>query len=587
MEEEKKDLKEQQQKKKIKSVKTAGKSLKKKIEKNSKKTENNLEQPEQIREKEKKDDKGQKNMNVKKRVIPIIVLTVVVCMILFFSSIFALININNNKIFSNIIINGIDLSGLTQQEAVKKMQEVTEDKLKEELTLKYNEYETTLNASQLNAKYDIEKAVNEAYNIGRAGNIISNNYAIIYTMLFESKIDLPLYYDKEALASKVKDIDSKLPGAVVQSSYYIEDEHLIIVKGTAGVKIKEGIEEEIIREIKEISKKYNIVQIQTEQTDPDKIDIEKIRNEIYKEPKDAYVTQNPTTVHAHVNGVDFKISIEEAKKIIEEDKKEYKIPLKITVPKKTIKELGKEAFPNQLANYTTRYDITNYNRSNNLAISAKKINGTVIMPGETFSYNKVVGERTIAAGYKAAGAYAGGKVIQSVGGGICQISSTLYNTALLANLEIKDRSNHAFLTGYVPASRDATVSWGTLDFQFKNTRKYPIKIEASAKNGICKISIYGIKEETEYEVVVQSKVLSYIPYTVKYVNDDTLEEGKEVVEQAGQNGCTSEAYKILKLNGKVISKTLLSKDTYDPMQRIVRRGTKQQEISNQIEANQE
>ena len=196
------------------------------------------------------------------------------------------------------------------------------------------------------------------------------------------------------------------------------------------------------------------------------------------------------------------------------------------------------------------------------------------MPGEIFSYNKVVGARTIEAGYKEAGAYAGGGVVQSVGGGICQISSTIYNTALLANLEIVDRSNHQFQTSYVSVSRDATVSWGSLDFKFKNTRSYPIKIVASAKNGVAKISFYGIKEETEYDVVIQPKVLSYIPYTVKYIEDSTLEQGKEVVEQLGYNGCKSEAYRILKLNGKVVSKTLLSRDTYDPMQRIVRRGTK-------------
>ena len=91
---------------------------------------------------------------------------------------------------------------------------------------------------------------------------------------------------------------------------------------------------------------------------------------------------------------------------------------------------------------------------------------------------------------------------------------------------------------------------------------------------MAKVSIYGIKEETEYEVVIQSRILSYIPYSVKYIEDSSLAQGKEVVEQSGHNGCKSEAYRILKLNGQVVSKTLLSRDTYDPMQRIVRRGTK-------------
>ena len=276
--------------------------------------------------------------------------------------------------------------------------------------------------------------------------------------------------------------------------------------------------------------------------------------------------------------MDFDISIEEAKKIIAEDKEEYVIPLKIIVPDKTLSDLGEEAFPDKLSEYSTIFDPSNRNRSNNLAISAEKIDGTIIMPGETFSYNQTVGERTIAAGYKEAGAYAGGKVVQDVGGGICQTSSTLYNAALLANLEIVDRSNHQFLTSYVDASRDATVAWGSIDFQFKNTRTYPIKIEASAQNGVCEMTIYGIKEDKEYEVVIESEVLSYIPFTTKYENDDSLEEGKEVVEQSGYTGCTSEAYKILKLNGKVVSKTLLSKDTYDPMTRIIRRGTKKETV---------
>lgn len=591
MDEEKKELQNEQQEKnqehvenKEEVVPETEKIETESIEETKKEKINNNEENERNETKQNKIEKKKEcqkketkqiNENNKKYTLPIIIGVALICAIIIFSIIFALININNDKILSGITINGIDVSNLSQSEAMKKIKDITEAKLTEEMTLKKDEYETTINASQINAKYDIENAVNQAYNIGRAGNIVTNNYEILSVMIFKKEVELPFYYDEQSLNKKITDISSKLPGAVKQSSYYIEDESLIIVKGEEGLKIKEELKQAIIDEIKNVNQKYKIVQIETETVQPDKINLEQIRNEIYKEPKDAYVSKNPTTVHTHVNGVDFAISIEEAEKILNENKKEYEIPLKITVPSKTIKDLGEEAFPEKIATYSTRYDVSNYNRSNNLSVAAQKINGTIIMPGEVFSYNQVVGERTIAAGYKEAGAFAGGGVVQSVGGGICQVSSTLYNTALLANLEITDRSNHAFLTGYVAASRDATVSWGALDFKFKNTRKYPIKIEASAKNGICTISIYGIKEETEYEVVIQSKVLSDIPYTVKYIEDNSIEKGKEVVEQSGQNGCTSEAYRILKLNGEVISKTLISRDTYDPMQRIVRKGTKE------------
>ena len=526
--------------------------------------------------------------NDRKLILPIAIISILI-LVLIFSVIFALININNEKIFDNISIMGIDVSNMTREEANKAVKDVINAKISEELFLKKDDYETSLNANQINAVFDVENAVNQAYNIGRDGNIVTNNYGILWVTLFGKDIDCSLNYDEETLIEKIADISSKLPGAVVQSSYYIEDEELIIVKGKAGLTIKtEELKEQILNELKQVNKIYDIITIPTEQVQPEAIDVEKIRNEIYKEPQDAYVSKNPTTVHTHVNGVDFAVSIEAAKEIISEDKDEYVIPLKITLAEKTLDDLGEEAFPDLLSEYTTIYDPSNKNRSNNLSISAEKIDGTIVMPGETFSYNQTVGERTIAAGYKEAGAYAGGRVVQDVGGGICQTSSTLYNAALLANLEIVDRSNHQFLTSYVSASRDATVAWGSIDFQFKNTRTYPIRIEAEAKNGVCKMAIYGIKEETEYEVLIQSVVNSYLPYTTVYEDDPTLAEGKEVVEQSGYTGCTSEAYRILKLNGEVVSKTLLSKDTYDPMTRIIRRGTKPAETietSNEEENN--
>lgn len=519
----------------------------------------------------------------KRRIFPFVLIGIFIIVILVFSVIFSLINIDNDKIIGKVSIMGIDVSNMTKEQATEVLKEIIHDKMSEELVLKKDDYETSINANQINAQFNIEEAVQKAYDIGRSGNIITNNYNILASIIWENNIELQMNYEQESLDKKIDDISSKLPDGLVQNSYYIEDDELIIVKGKKGLVIKEDeLENSVINEMKAVNKKYNILNIPTQELEPDAIDIEKIRDEIYKEPQNASVSKDKETgktqVNTHVNGVDFDISIEEAKKIIAEDKEEYVIPLKIIVPDKTLSDLGEEAFPDKLSEYSTIFDSSNRNRSNNLAISAEKIDGTIIMPGETFSYNQTVGERTIAAGYKEAGAYAGGMVVQDVGGGICQTSSTLYNAALLANLEIVDRSNHQFLTSYVDASRDATVAWGSIDFQFKNTRTYPIKIEASAKNGVCEMAIYGIKEDKEYEVVIESEVLSYIPFTTKYENDDSLEEGEEVVEQSGYTGCTSEAYKILKLNGKVVSKTLLSKDTYDPMTRIIRRGTKKETV---------
>lgn len=512
------------------------------------------------------------------KVIPIVVSLFIVLFVMIFSVVFALFNMNNEKILKGISILGIDISDLTVEEAKTKINNAIEERFKDEnnnLILKIGENETSVTANTFNAKFDIDNAVIEADNIGRNGNILTNNYSILFTKLFKKEIKPRLYLDDSLLSDTIKDINSKMKDAIVDNSYYIEKNNLIIVKGKAGYIIKtEELKEKIYEQISNIHINYQIIEIPVEYKEPEPINLQKIHEEIYKEPQDAYVQKNPTVVHPEVNGVDFKISVEEAEELLKEDKEEYTIPLKITKPKKTINNLGEEAFPDLLATFSTRFDGSNYNRNTNIKLAAKKVNGTVILPGEKFSFNTIVGSRTIEAGFKEGTAYIGGKVVPDVGGGVCQVSSTIYNTALLANMQIVERSNHMFTTGYVAASRDATVYYGSLDFVFKNSRKYPIKMVASANGGVCKVSIYGIKEEKEYEVIIQSKITSYINPTTIYKEDPTLEEGKEIVEQTAITGCRSEGYKILKLNGKIVSQTLLSKDTYKSRNKIVRRGTK-------------
>lgn len=512
------------------------------------------------------------------KVIPIVVSLFIVLFVMIFSVVFALFNMNNEKILKGISILGIDISDLTVEEAKTKINNAIEERFKDEnnnLILKIGENETSVTANTFNAKFDIDNAVIEADNIGRNGNILTNNYSILFTKLFKKEIKPRLYLDDSLLSDTIKDINSKMKDAIVDNSYYIEKNNLIIVKGKAGYIIKtEELKEKIYEQISNIHTNYQTIEIPVEYKEPEPINLQKIHEEIYKEPQDAYVQKNPTVVHPEVNGVDFKISVEEAEELLKEDKEEYTIPLKITKPKKTINNLGEEAFPDLLATFSTRFDGSNYNRNTNIKLAAKKVNGTVILPGEKFSFNTIVGSRTIEAGFKEGTAYVGGKVVPDVGGGVCQVSSTIYNTALLANMQIVERSNHMFTTGYVAASRDATVYYGSLDFVFKNSRKYPIKMVASANGGVCKVSIYGIKEEKEYEVIIQSKITSYINPTTIYKEDPTLEEGKEIVEQTAITGCRSEGYKILKLNGKIVSQTLLSKDTYKSRNKIVRRGTK-------------
>ena len=534
-------------------------------------------------EKPKKQEKDMKKMEGKKskRKYAVIAVSLVIILLvaLFISTIFALVNINNENIISGVSISGIDVSGLSQEEAKGKLEAVYNEKKENDIDLEHNEFETTLSPELMEVNYKIDEAVESAVSIGKSKNIFKNNYDILGTLIEKRNIPVEMTINEEATRQTIEDMNASLPDVLIDSSYSIEDDELIITKGKAGVKIDtDNLLNQVKQKLNDLNDNENFIEIPVVNKEPEAIDIDKIHSEVYKEPQNAYYTKDPFTVYPEVEGVDF--DVEAAKELLKEDKDEYVIKLTITEPEITLDEIGTEAFPDQLSTFTTRYDVSDVDRSTNLRLASEKINGTVLKPGETFSYNKTVGARTIAAGYKNAKVYESGKVVDGIGGGICQVSSTLYNAALLANLEIVERRNHQFVTSYVGAGRDATVVYGQTDFKFKNTRKYPIRIVVTTNAGILKISIFGIKEENEYTFKFNTKTVSSIPYKTQYIEDSSLPAGTEKVEQKGANGLITETYITKMLDGKVVSTELLSKDTYSAMTRIIRRGTKKTSSSN-------
>ena len=391
--------------------------------------------------------------------------------------VFTLINLNNTKIINGISVLGIDISSQSKEDAIQTISSYISKNIPTEIKLKHNDYETSIATENLNISFDIEKAVNEAYSIGRSGNILQNNLEVLKTAFSPININPDFSIDEEQLKASLSDISTKLPDTVIQSSYYIESNNIILTKGRTGYVVNvDEMSKYIIDCVKNLNVNGNSLEIITEEQSPKALDIDAIHSEIYKEASDAYFTQNPYAVYPSENGLDFAISVEEAKAMLQEDKEEYTIPLKTLYPNVTTNMIGQEAFPDLLSSFPTYYSTSDRDRTTNLILAANKINGTVVMPGEVFSYNQVVGERTIAAGYKEAPIYVNGEVVDGLGGGICQVTSTLYNAVVLANLEIVERSNHQFVPSYVKASRDATVVYGSIDFKFKNNRNYPIKI---------------------------------------------------------------------------------------------------------------
>lgn len=518
----------------------------------------------------------QKMQAKKKRKKALIITGIVIVALLLImgvSTIFSVLTLSNDKITSGVSIEGIEISGLTKQEAQAKLELIYNEKKEKEIDLTYEDYETSLNPTMMEVNYEIEKAVNEAYLVGRKENIFLSNYDVLFTLIGKKNINVEMNLNEEVTKQTIDGFTVSLPGVVLESSYSVEGDELIITKGKKGVVIDtEKLLEKVKESLKDITNNENHIEIPVKEKEPELIDIDKIHEEICTEAKDAYYTKDPYVVYPEVEGVSF--DLEAARALLAEEKEEYIIKLTITKPKVTLDQIGDEAFPDRVGTCTTRYDVRDVDRSTNLVIACQKLNGKVILPGETFSYNKTLGERTLAAGYKNGKVYEGGKVVDGIGGGICQISSTLYNAILNANLQPVERRNHQFVTSYIEAGKDATVVYGLTDFKFKNTRKYPVKIVASAKAGIATVSIYGIKEENEYTIKISTKVISTIAPSTQYIEDSTLPVGTEQVKQKGANGMKTETYITKSLNGKVVSTTLLSRDTYDAMSKIIVKGTK-------------
>lgn len=468
--------------------------------------------------------------------IAIILSSIVLFLCVIAITVFSIINYKDTKIKKGVYIEDIDVSELSIEEAKNKIQSEFLDKLDSTIYFQYGENLYSLALEQIDVKYKLEEAVQDAYSVGRKGSIIFRDLKVLKLSKNHENIKIDVDYDEVALDACIVDISAKLPEQVEQPGYYIEDGKLIITSGKIGKAASDDETKEIVANALN-NKNFKDVyyDIPTYDKYPDEIDVDKIYSEVHREKKDAYFTVEPRMVYADETGIDFQESVDQIKsKISSEKKSEYEVALKFTPANVTVNDLGQDAFPDRLSTFSTRY-VNNSNRTNNLILASNKINGTVLMPGETFSYNTIVGERTIAAGYKSAAVYENGRVVDGLGGGICQVTTTLYNAVLYSNLEVVERTNHMFLTTYADGGLDATVAYGSLDFKFKNNRTYPIKVVSSVKNGYCTVEIYGLRMADDFDVEVFSNKTGPLTY---------------------------QAYKRLYRDGAVVSTELLSIDTY-------------------------
>lgn len=492
------------------------------------------------------------------------------------------VNKINTKVYKNVYMLGENFSSKTSEEVLEMINNKSNELRANEKLEVYQDGENiyTIKAEDVDFKFDVDKTAQNIIEFGRDSNIFKNNFNILKAFFSKKEIEPVYTYDNEKLDGVIKNIDLTIRDRYVDDSYSLDEKEgkLIIVNGKTGNAINYNNEKEnIIKALED--KNQNTYDLNIEKKVPQELDVDKVYSEVKREAKDAYIdkTVSPQKYVAEVVGFDFDVNSLKEVLSLPENKEEGKtIEFKVNViePKVKLVNITADLCKDKLAGYTTYFPAGSYARSNNLKIALSYMNGVVVMPGETYSYNKNIGDTTASKGYQAAATFKGGTTVNEMGGGICQTVSTLYNTVLMANLEIVERHQHGLPVGYVPPSRDATVYSPVLDFKFKNNRETPIKIVTSfTYNGSLNVSIYGTKQDNDPEVILSQKTLSTIPYTTRYEYDPSMPYGTQTVVTAGVNGYTSESYITKKLNGQVISSGILSQDKYNAQQQVVKVGT--------------
>ena len=243
-----------------------------------------------------------------------------------------------------------------------------------------------------------------------------------------------------------------------------------------------------------------------------------------------------------------------------------------------IKAKDLEKVNGKISSYSNSYNDTGDGRVRNMQIAAETVNGTIVMPGEEFSYNALIGDTTPDKGYEKANTYVGNKIVPDYGGGICQVSTALYRAVMRANIRSTERMNHSLTVSYSEPGLDATVANGVIDYKFVNTYDFPVYIQGYVSGGVVNFTLYGNVESMgnkTYDLVNEIHE-TYTPEK-KYEDDPTLEEGKEKVESYGMTGYKASSYLVTYENGVEVDREFIATDVYMTTDTIVKKGTKKKE----------
>lgn len=491
--------------------------------------------------------------------------------------------LKSDKVYSGVLIDQHNAGGLTRPELTDLLDKNYRSKVDtEELSVKAKDVVEKIKFSEAKVNYDISSAVDKAFEVGRSGNIFDRLSDIIKTSTNSIKLTVPYTFDKERMQKVVTAIYDKTFTEVKELDIKINNDNVVLLSGHHGESIEK---DKLFAQIEALISSCNggNIEVPVVTTPPKKVDIEELYKRISLEAADARadVKDNSVTILPHVVGRSIdKSSLASIVEEVEKSEDAQKVlPVEFIKPKVTTEMARANIFKDTLGTMSTQFHTGNQNDSNrgvNIRLAVSKINGTVLAPGQVFSFNTVVGERSEAGGYKAAHAYISGKIVDDIGGGICQVSTTLYNAILFSDLNVTERTNHMFTVGYVPYGRDAAVSYPGVDFKFRNSTNWPVKLEGFVTKGNQLVfSLKGTNETPGKTITITPQTIKTIePPPIQYIDDPNLPAGTEKVENEAMKGYVIDTFKITKQDGKVVKEEKLHRSTYKALAKTIRKGIK-------------
>ena len=478
-------------------------------------------------------------------------------------------------ILPNVTVGGIDVSNMTVEQAKSAIESTVEQKGKDfPIVMAYEDIEERLTLDQL--AVDAGQSAQNAWDIGR-GNFFTGGPQLVGHMLgMSSQAPVVLPEDDPAVTGLIDRMKERISAATKGHGYQVEGDRLVMTKGAPVITIDWETQKsdlfnhslpQAFQALAGDGDEYRVT-FQAEQGETEEPDFETIHREVYAQPKDASLDVKTMKVSDHAVGVDFDVEALKAAYQNAKSGEDFSVPLTVTQPKVTKEDLESRLFRDLLGEATTRVSGSSA-RKTNVKLAAAACNEKILLPGEEFSYNNTTGSRSPDKGYLPAPIYAGGRSEDGVGGGICQVSSTIYYAVLHTTLEIVERHDHQFAVSYLDPGMDATVYYGSLDFRFKNNTNYPIKVVTRSydnSKGVryLEVQLYGTNEDGRYAKPTNAVFDKVAPSTA-YKPDPNVARGTLVLdkEQYAYTGMKARTYRtIYEADGTVVEKQDLGVSTY-------------------------